>query len=296
MTTHRTMLLEHYLREDDPPIVVLKTTHESVNTHAHDFYELVYIDEGYCLHDSAGRMTLLMAGDLFIIPPGKRHRYMCNRDIRLYNCMFTMDAFAHVREQLRQLPGVSMLLSEVQENFLHTHLELQERLAFIQLLDGMCEEYAARQPGWELMLKSSGVSLLVRCGRIFQKHMVDGGDKRSYMGYVTQALRYIDEHYQEELSIREIAEYIGVSGDYFSRQFKQVTGIAPVEYLRRYRFARAMELLAVGESVTDVSRQVGFRNLCHFSREFKNQLGVTPSQYRKQYAEQQSRQAERETE
>ena len=48
-----------------------------------------------------------------------------------------------------------------------------------------------------------------------------------------------------------------------------------------------LELLAAGESVTDVSRQVGFRNLCHFSREFKNQLGVTPSQYRKQYAEQQ---------
>ena len=60
-----------------------------------------------------------------------------------------------------------------------------------------------------------------------------------------------------------------------------------MEYLRRYRFARAMELLAGGMSVTDVSRQVGFRNLCHFSREFKNQLGVTPSQYRKQYAEQQ---------
>ena len=292
MPATRTMQLEQYLHEDDPPIVVLKTTHESVNTHSHAFYELVYITEGYCLHDSAGRMTLLMAGDLFIIPPGKKHRYMCNRDIKLYNCMFTMDAFVHAREQFKHLPGVNMLISEVQEHFLHTHLELQERMDFVHLLDGMCEEYTVRQPGWELMLASYGVNLLVKCGRIFQKHMVDGSDKRSYMGYVTQALKYIDEHYQEELSIREIAEYIGVSGDYFSRQFKQVTGIAPVEYLRRYRFARAMELLAAGESVTDVSKQVGFRNLCHFSREFKNQLGVTPSQYRKQYAEQQFRQKE----
>ena len=287
MSALRTVQLEQYLREDDPPIVVLKTTHESVNTHSHDFYELVYITDGYCLHDSAGRMTLLMAGDLFIIPPGKKHRYMCNRDIKLYNCMFTMEAFVHAREQFKHLPGVNMLISEVQEHFLHTHLELQERVAFVQLLDDMCAEYSGRQPGWELMLESYGVSLLVKCGRIFQKHIVDGSDKRSYMGYVTQALHYIDQHYQEELSIREIADYIGVSGDYFSRQFKQVTGIAPVEYLRRYRFARAMELLAAGESVTDVSRQVGFRNLCHFSREFKNQLGVTPSQYRKQYAEQQ---------
>ena len=41
------------------------------------------------------------------------------------------------------------------------------------------------------------MSLLVKCGRIFQKHMVDGSDKRSYMGYVTQALKYIDEHRKE---------------------------------------------------------------------------------------------------
>ena len=282
-----TIRLEHYLRAGDPPIVVLKQRQESVNTHTHDFYELVYIADGYCLHDTDGRMTLLMAGDIFIIPPGKKHRYMCNRDIKLYNCMFRMDAFPHARERFKALPGVNMITSEVQENFIHAHLELSERGALVQLLEEMCGEYSARQPGWELMLESSGVNLLVRCGRIFQRHIVDVNDKRSYMGYVTQALKYIDQHYQEEISIREIAEHIGVSGDYFSRQFKQVTGIAPVEYLRRFRFARAMELLAAGESVTEVSQKVGFRNLCHFSREFKNQLGVTPSQYRKQYAEQQ---------
>ena len=149
--------------------------------------------------------------------------------------------------------------------------------------------------GWDLLLQSYMTSLVVHCGRIFQHHLSDMHEKRTYMGYVTQALQYIDQHYQEELTIHDIAEHIGVSGDYFSRQFKQVTGIAPVEYLRRYRFARAMELLAGGESVTDVSRKVGFKNLCHFSREFKNQLGVTPSQYRKQYAEQQLFSDEEET-
>ena len=67
----------------------------------------------------------------------------------------------------------------------------------------------------------------------------------------------------------------------FPASFKQVTGIVPVEYLRRYRFARAMELLQAGQSVSEVALAVGFRNLCHFSREFKAQLGLTPSQYKK---------------
>ena len=75
---------------------------------------------------------------------------------------------------------------------------------------------------------------------------------------------------------------MGVSGDYLSRQFRRVIGIAAQEYLRRYRFARSMELLQAGCPVGEVARQVGFRSLCHFSREFKREMGITPSQYRTQ--------------
>ena len=61
-----------------------------------------------------------------------------------------------------------------------------------------------------------------------------------------------------------------------------MTGIAVQEYLRRYRFARAMELLQTGLSVGDVAARVGFGSLCHFSREFKREMGITPSQYKTQ--------------
>lgn len=282
-----TINIARYVTGDEPRIVVRKQVQQSITNHDHDFYEMVYISDGYCLHGMGGRMTLLMAGDLFIIPPGKTHRYMCNRDIKLYNCMFTADAFGEMYGKLISIPAVNSLLNTSFDGFMHAHLELQERGAVTQLLADMWQESTRRQPGWEVLVTSYGTSLLIHTSRIFQHHITDMQEKRTYMGYVTQALQYIDAHYQEELSIHDIAEHIGVSNDYFSRQFKQVTGIAPVEYLRRYRFARAMELLAGGMSVTDVSHQVGFRNLCHFSREFKNQLGVTPSQYRKQYAEQQ---------
>ena len=282
-----TIRLGRYVRSEDPQVLVRKQVQQSITNHDHDFYELVYISDGYCLHGMAGRMTLLMAGDMFIIPPGKTHRYMCNRDVKLYNCMFKAEAFGELYSKLTEIPAVNSLRNPSFDGFMHAHLELQERSSVTQLLEDMWNECTRRQPGWDVLMTSYGASLLIHCARIFQHHVTDLQEKRSYMGYVTQALQYIDSHYQEELTIHDIAEHIGVSNDYFSRQFKQVTGIAPVEYLRRYRFARAMELLSSGMSVTDVSHQVGFRNLCHFSREFKNQLGVTPSQYRKQYAEQQ---------
>ena len=281
----RTLRMSDYIEGDAPKIVVRKQAHESVRLHKHDFYELVYIYEGYCLHEMAGSMQLLMAGDLFIIPPGKEHRYMSNRDIRLINCMFTDDVFSYLSPPYNGLGAARQLFSPERGGFLHAHLELSERGAIVALLEDMAREYEKREEGYDVLLMSDAAALAVHCTRLFSHHMNVTGDRKSYMGYVNKALTYIDGHYTEELTIGDIAEHIGVSSDYFSRQFKQVTGIAPVEYLRRYRFARAMEMLARGESITLTAHSVGFKNLCHFSREFKNQLGITPSQYRRQYAE-----------
>ena len=100
---------------------------------------------------------------------------------------------------------------------------------------------------------------------------------------MAQAISDIGGHYGDcELTVHGIAAQVGVSADYLSRQFRRVIGIAAQEYLRRYRFARAMELLQSGAAVGEVASQVGFRSLCHFSREFKREMGVTPSQYRTQ--------------
>ena len=142
---------------------------------------------------------------------------------------------------------MNSLLNPNYEGFLHAHLELSGAIRRNATAGGHdARVRRGSQPGWDLLLESYLTSLVVHCGRIFQHHISDMQEKRTYMGYVTQALQYIDQHYQEELTIHDIAEHIGVSNDYFSRQFKQVTGIAPVEYLRRYRFARAMELLVSG--------------------------------------------------
>ena len=139
----RTIKLAQYLKNPaDPAIVALKTAHESITSHDHDFYELVYISDGYCLHDMAGRMTLLMAGDLFIIPPGKAHRYMCNRDIKLYNCMFREEAFSAFSESLNNVPGLCGLTNPSFDGFMHAHLELQERSAVTQLLEDLSLGYA----------------------------------------------------------------------------------------------------------------------------------------------------------
>ena len=147
----------------------------------------------------------------------------------------------------------------------------------------MHEECETHPVGWRIRLRSLLNCLLVEYARAYLSHV--GGDEESgaYSAYVAQAIRYIDAHYADcGLTVQGIAAQAGVSADYLSRQFRRMIGIAAQEYLRRYRFARAMELVQAGGAVGDVARQVGFRSLCHFSREFKREMGVSPSQYRTQ--------------
>lgn len=257
-----------------PSVWVQSAYHASVDRHSHEFYELVYIRDGFCLHDVEGRMTLVTEGDMFIIPPGTRHRYVGNRMVNLYNCLFLPDALPEA-----QAANFERLFGG-EDGYPRVHLTLNERKSVGRLLESMQGECARRQLGWYDKLTGLFASLAVDFVRLCEAYMSGGGERAAYSAYVSRALDFIDANYAGDISVAMVAEAAGVSPDYLTRQFRMVTGVTPVEYVRRYRFARAMELLQSGESVTDAAEKVGFHNLCHFSREFKKAMGMTPTQFK----------------
>jgi len=97
-----------------------------------------------------------------------------------------------------------------------------------------------------------------------------------------KALRYIEEHLDSGLRLAEVARAAGMSKYHFCRRFRASTGLYFREYLARQRIARAKELLKNGDqSVTDVFREVGFKDMTHFSRVFKKLEGKLPSEFRR---------------
>ncbi len=279
-----TLHLDSMVAPGEPAVRVTTAYHTTNIRHDHDFYELVYVTEGFCLHDSGGSVALLMEGDIFILKPWVSHKYSGNRVTRIYNCVFGPEAVGECFEDLRHMPGLELLFCpDLTVGPPRLHLTLGERKAFLRLITWMHEECETRPPGWRIRLRSLLSCLLVEYARAYLAHVGGDEDSGAYSAYVAQAIRYIDENYADcTLTVRGIAAQAGVSADYLSRQFHRMIGIAAQEYLRRYRFARAMELLQAGSAVGDVAKQVGFRSLCHFSREFKREMGVTPSQYRTQ--------------
>ncbi len=93
--------------------------------------------------------------------------------------------------------------------------------------------------------------------------------------------RIIRERYFADLNLGSIADEFDINPSYFSKKFKEETGINFVDYLARVRIEQAQILLDRSElSIADVSRRVGFHDPKYFSRVFLALTGVKPSEYR----------------
>ncbi|MDD6522915.1 MAG: AraC family transcriptional regulator, partial [Gemmiger formicilis] len=91
----------------------------------------------------------------------------------------------------------------------------------------------------------------------------------------------IDQNYQNDISIEDIAAVCGLNRSYFGKIFRDTVGESPQEYLLHYRMARAAQLLKeTKQPIGEIAPQVGYANQLHFSRAFKNVHGISPREYR----------------
>lgn len=99
---------------------------------------------------------------------------------------------------------------------------------------------------------------------------------------VKQAITYMTEHYQEQITLGALAEYLHVSEGYISRLFKAETRTNIFKYLNQIRISKAKKLLRDHTlKPYQVSEMAGFNNRVYFDNVFKSIVGVTPSEYRK---------------
>lgn len=100
-------------------------------------------------------------------------------------------------------------------------------------------------------------------------------------------VRYINEAYQENITLRMLAKKQFMSQSYFSRMFQKEMGVTFTEYLTEIRLSHALNLLSDKErTVTDICFETGFRNVNSFIESFKQKYGMTPGQYRRERKEQ----------
>lgn len=138
----------------------------------------------------------------------------------------------------------------------------------------------------EYMLKPSRSSDILQClYKLADEIEGTAGKNRQEDGAhyaVDQAKKFIEEHYNEELTLQQAAEYAGISPGYLSTLFHQQLDCGFVEYLNQFRVERACTYLQQSYFKTyEIAYKVGFRDEKYFSKVFKRIKGKSPSEYRK---------------
>lgn len=100
-------------------------------------------------------------------------------------------------------------------------------------------------------------------------------------GIAEGAKAYIEDHYQEAITIKRISDHLHYSPNYLNQMFKQETGVTLLEYLTKVRIEKAKKLLSdTDRKVFDVMTAVGYNHETYFRNVFKHYTGLTPKDYR----------------
>ena len=118
----------------------------------------------------------------------------------------------------------------------------------------------------------------------FAKTMRDLKKNSGSSLYVRKAIDYITTHYQEQIKISIIADYLNLSEKYLSTLFKKETGQTLVSYIEKVRIEEACSMLTYTDlPYAQIADNLSFSSHSYFTKVFKKNIGLTPMQYRIKY-------------
>lgn len=249
--------------------------------HTHEFLELVYIKDGTGKHIINDVSYDVKKGDLLFINYGKTHSFESENGMDYYNILLTPE---FISEQLTNSENaIDLLTLSCFESFSNFNDEPKIRFSsseiiFVeQLLNEMEREFAKKDAGYTEVLKSCITVLLIH---IFRK--MDNGMLTDDKKIPAEILDYIDNNYNEKITIKDLAKRCFYNPSYFSRIFSEIYGMTITEYIAERRFEKACQLLSGSDmTVEEVARSAGYRDTAAIFRHFKKKLGITPGDYRK---------------
>ncbi|MGV3616409.1 MAG: helix-turn-helix domain-containing protein [Fimbriimonas sp.] len=267
--------------------VVVRIDNEGVdvrdvdNTHG-DFHALYVVRNGRGIHVIDGIPHGVARGDVYVMAMGATHRYSQNEDLSLDAVYFrpeALEGYWEVLERLPSFPGDRSLRSGK-----WLHLTPAGFHAIHAQFEELRREWLSGTDEGALLARGLFARIFVHlCRAAVADPSGPMGDRRAEREWtISEAVRFLDERYADEVRIEPLARRLCLSPDRFTELFRAAMGRTPRDYLRHVRVERAKALLTTTDlTAAEVGVRVGFADAAHFSRSFRAATGQPPSAFRR---------------
>lgn len=240
-------------------------TQDDVNlsfvSHVHNSYEFITVLEGELECLVYHKSFILKPGKAMLVLPNHVHGYVTANSSKSFLCIFSNDYVADFYNEFKNGSwgggnGVYAVFDFVD----HGEIGL--------LKDGKTNKF---------MLNAVLYSLCGRAYNAMAKNVDIGKDEE----LTIKLLYYIQQNYDDSISLRQIANEMGYNYTYLSNIFNKIFGCGFSKFVNRFRSNNAAELLrTTNQSMVQISNVCGFKSLRSFNEQFKQDYGVTPTEYR----------------
>lgn len=257
--------------------MVLAGSGKAMSTHWHNYFEVIRCINGRICVLMDGSKMWLEDGDCVLITPGCSHDMGLNADeAKVQIIQFYLPE--SVNSSLGVDSSMSLLLYS---NYKYNGGKIiRSKDPFSRQASFLCDELYRGCDSGEMIsddIIKGAIQMLLgyfTCETAFHacKDYEDEGLD------MVKLCKYIDSHPLTEQDLTLISAYMGYSKAYFSRRFKEVTGIGFKQYMDQLKMHEARRMLGEGQSVTQTAIALGYSSVQNFSRTFRRIHQMSPSE------------------
>lgn len=247
--------------------------------HYHSYFEIFYLNAGRCRFLLKDTVYQLEKGDLVFINPGDLHHavYSSNPACEIIILCFRRE---DVDWSLIQRLPANVNVSDLR-SFMGSIPALYQE-DFITLMNRMLSEYAVIDEYSAGFMQCYLLEVLL----MLMRHSVMNEEEPELLNSrdadILIATKYIYKNFKKPLTLEDVSAQAALSPTYFSKKFKQVTGMGFKEYLNFVRLRHAQTaLLTTTNTITDIALENGFNDSNYFKDLFKKVYGKSPREFRK---------------
>ena len=244
---------------------------EGVKKHMHPYYHMIHIARGTLRFIINDKTYILDPGNCLLIPRDTDHSY-----------------FNDGKEPVEYLEiKFSLLKPSFNSQIIRRNIQITNNELAGSLFKQILKEYSHFDNRADDAAESYLLALLNLLGeneRYQTKQNFRYLAASDYSELSQSIIKYLEDHYHEELSLDSLAQAMNHNKSYLCVAFKKDTQLTILDCLNTIRIRRAAELIVYSEyNLTQVADACGFASVSHFNRVFLKYVGITPGQCRRAY-------------